>query len=154
MKNMVTKELCRQNLFIQCTYTCFIVFTPQESVDKNEENYLQTLVLGYFAEGQGLHYICLQQNTNLDDNIIDFSLHEKTRHDFENIDRENVEQSDGTNIEQSYGKDIEQNGGENIQHKTKKTLNKMSEKTLNEVIERDIEENDGANIEQSDRKRH
>ena len=33
----------------------------QELVDINEENGMQTLVLGYFAEGQGDHYICLQQ---------------------------------------------------------------------------------------------
>ena len=72
--------------------------SPRGLVDINEENDIQTLILSYFVEEQGDHYICLWQNTNLDDSMIDFSLHKQSGYDFENIDQENVEQSVTTNI--------------------------------------------------------
>ena len=50
---------------------------PQGSVDINEENGTQTLILGHFAEGQGDYHICLRQNTNLDDSMVDFNLYKK-----------------------------------------------------------------------------
>ena len=72
--------------------------SPRGLMDINEENGIQTLILSYFVEEQGDHYICLWQNTNLDDSMIDFSLHKQSGYDFENIDQENVEQSVTANI--------------------------------------------------------
>ena len=85
-------------------------------IDIIKENSTQTLTSGYFVGGQRDRYICLWQNINLDDSMIDFSLHKKSGYDFEYIDQENVEQSDRINIEQNV---------------TEQTLIIMTEKTLN-----------------------
>ena len=40
--------------------------SPQATVNINKERGRQTIVLGYYAEGQGDHYVCLRSTPNFD----------------------------------------------------------------------------------------